>query len=85
LLREIANVELLSDNLERERSLYTRIGLPFYDLTKLFSNGGDIKEQIYQHIKKEYQAVRENIREIDIRAWFEQLKDIRKLIGEGEE
>ncbi len=36
LIREVVNVHLLKLGFEKERLQYTRIGLPFHDLQKLF-------------------------------------------------
>ncbi len=39
LIREIVNVKLLERGLEEERKLYTRLGMPVYDVTNLIENG----------------------------------------------
>lgn len=39
LIREIVNVKLLENGYEKERNLYTRIGMPVYDLTTLINKG----------------------------------------------
>mgnify|MGYP000421499640 CR=1 FL=1 len=39
LIREIVSVKLLQHGLENERKLYTRVGMPVYDLTKLINRG----------------------------------------------
>ena len=36
LIREVGNVHLLKLGFEKARLQYTRIGMPFYDLKKLF-------------------------------------------------
>ena len=69
LIREVANVHLLKNKFEKERLQYTRIGLPFYDLKMLFegiSEEETLKEQIYDWIITEYQAVKELIEKDDL-------------------
>ena len=39
LIREIVTVQLLEDGLEDARSLYTRLGMPVYDVTRLIEFG----------------------------------------------
>lgn len=39
LIREMVCVELLKNGLERERKLYTRLGMPVYDVTFLIEHG----------------------------------------------
>ncbi|MHA1931429.1 MAG: hypothetical protein ACW96X_02755 [Promethearchaeota archaeon] len=38
LIREVVNVHLLKLGFEKARLQYTRIGIPFYDLQRLFNN-----------------------------------------------
>ncbi|MBU3904757.1 MAG: hypothetical protein KJ906_01245 [Nanoarchaeota archaeon] len=39
LIREIVNVKLLESGYEKERALYTRIGMPVYDVTQIINRG----------------------------------------------
>ncbi len=63
LIREVVNVQLLKNGFEKERLQYTRIGLPFYDLKKIFigiDNPEDCEEvvsKILNWVIEEYYAV----------------------------
>lgn len=59
LIREICNTFLLSRGLEKHRLLYTRIGIPYFDLQGVLL----YDEKIIKHIEKEYYAVRKLIGE----------------------
>jgi anaerobic ribonucleoside-triphosphate reductase len=60
LIREIVNVHLLKNGFEKERLQYTRIGLPIYDLTKIFteqSEPKDVVSEILNWVIREYHEV----------------------------
>ncbi|MFW9998912.1 MAG: hypothetical protein ACFE9Q_11390 [Candidatus Hodarchaeota archaeon] len=60
LIREVVNVHLLKNGFEKERLQYTRIGLPFYDLKKIFTTpeqDEDAISKIINWIIEEYYAV----------------------------
>jgi ribonucleoside-triphosphate reductase len=61
LLREIINVKLLQFGYEKQRLEYTRIGIPFYDLKKIFDD--KINNGIFNHMVKEFEAVKKLIEE----------------------
>jgi anaerobic ribonucleoside-triphosphate reductase len=44
LIREIVNVHLLQNGFEQERLQYTRVGLPVYDLNRIFNEQNESKE-----------------------------------------
>ena len=46
LIREIVNVHLLQNGFEQERLQYTRVGLPVYDLNRIFNEQNESKEVI---------------------------------------
>ncbi len=72
-IREITNSVLLQFGLEIERSEYTRIGFPVYDLKILISNKayyeGGIDTKIAGHVKREYYNV------LDITKRLKKLKE----------
>ncbi|MFX0142436.1 MAG: hypothetical protein ACFE9C_00030 [Candidatus Hodarchaeota archaeon] len=60
LIREVVNVHLLKNGFEKERLRYTRIGLPIYDLNRIFNEQGESKEvisEIMNWIITEYHEV----------------------------
>ena len=59
MIREIACVQMLDMNLEKERLQYTRIGLPYYDYEQLLD-----KKITVLHIHEEYLGVRKLIEEL---------------------
>ncbi len=66
LIREVVNVHLLKNGFETERLLYTRIGLPFYDLREILNNTNDNEDVIpdlMNWIITEYHAVNKLIQE----------------------
>ena len=65
LIREIVNVHLLKMGLEKCRLQYTRIGMPYYDLEKLFEKRGDgrkILTKILRWVIIEFGAVKKLIK-----------------------
>ncbi|OQX21791.1 MAG: anaerobic ribonucleoside-triphosphate reductase [Candidatus Altiarchaeales archaeon A3] len=69
LIREIVCVELLKNGLERERKLYTRLGMPVYDVTFLIEHGSKenanlqfnpetIHKLMADQISKEYSLIK---------------------------
>jgi anaerobic ribonucleoside-triphosphate reductase len=46
LIREIVNVHLLQNGFEQERLQYTRVGLPVYDLNRIFNEQNESKEVV---------------------------------------
>lgn len=65
LIREIVNVHLLKMGLEKCRLQYTRIGMPYYDLEKLFEkkeDGRKILTKILRWVVIEYRAVKKIIK-----------------------
>lgn len=68
LIREIVNVYLLKNGLENERLQYTRIGLPFYDLSNIFNERYESKEvvsEIMNWIITEFHEVNKLINKAD--------------------
>ena len=69
MIREIVCIMLMKHGHMKQRLEYTRIGLPYFDLEKgVF--GIDLTEDvrmrlIYDHVKKEYEAVKELIEKYD--------------------
>ena len=66
LIREIVNVQLLSRGLEKERLMYTRIGFPFADLTKIVDKmypDDSCFRTIFNGVITEYRAVKKLIEE----------------------
>jgi anaerobic ribonucleoside-triphosphate reductase len=60
LIREVVNVHLLKNGFETERLQYTRIGLPVYDLNKIFLEKFESKEvvsDIMNRVITEYHEV----------------------------
>lgn len=60
LIREVVNVQLLKNGFEKERLQYTRIGLPFHDLKRIFINtdeGENVVSKIINWVIDEYYAV----------------------------
>ena len=60
LIRELVNVHLLQNGFETERLQYTRIGLPVYDLNKIFFEKTESKEvvsEIMNWVIAEYHEV----------------------------
>ena len=59
----MVNVQLLKNGFEKERLQYTRIGLPFYDLKKIFTgidnpeNCEEVVSKILNWVIEEYYAV----------------------------
>ena len=67
LIREIVNVHLLKEGFEKERLQYTRIGLPVYDLNKIFAERIECKEivsDIMNWVISEHQEVNKLIKHI---------------------
>ncbi|MFW9819642.1 MAG: hypothetical protein ACFFE5_08540 [Candidatus Thorarchaeota archaeon] len=67
LIREIVNVHLLQSGFEQERLLYTRVGLPVYDLNKIFNERVESKEvvsEIMNWIITEYHEVNKLIKNV---------------------
>ncbi|MFW9827019.1 MAG: hypothetical protein ACFFEY_05295 [Candidatus Thorarchaeota archaeon] len=65
LIREVVNVYLLKNGFEMERLQYTRIGLPVYDLNKIFLEKLESKEvvsEILNWVIKEYHEVNKLIK-----------------------
>jgi len=65
LIREIVNVHLLKMGLEKCRLQYTRIGMPYYDLEKLFEKKGDGRKiliKILRWVILEFRAVKKLIK-----------------------
>lgn len=65
LIREVVNTHLLQMRLEKERLQYTRVGLPLYDLEKIFNNLDDsekIVSKIMDWVTWEYHAVKRLIK-----------------------
>lgn len=65
LIREIVNVHLLKMGLEKCRLQYTRIGMPYYDLEKLFEkkeDGRKILTKILRWVIIEYRAVKKLVK-----------------------
>jgi len=60
MIREIVNVMLLKYGFEKERLQYTRIGLPFYDISKL-----PFSYNITTHVFKEYHNVENLIKKLE--------------------
>ncbi|MBN2251959.1 MAG: anaerobic ribonucleoside-triphosphate reductase [Candidatus Altiarchaeota archaeon] len=69
LIREIANVKLLENGLEKERAKYTRLGMPVYDVTNLVGFGSKenanlqynpetVHKLMADQISKEYSLIR---------------------------
>ena len=69
LIREIANVKLLEHGMEKERALYTRLGMPVYDVTNLIGFGSkenanlqynpeSVHKLMADQISKEYALIR---------------------------
>ena len=69
LIREVVNVKLIERGLERERALYTRLGMPVYDVAKLISEGSrenanlqhnpeTIHKLVADSVMKEYSLLR---------------------------
>lgn len=69
LIREITNTFLLSRKLEVQRLKYTRIGMPYADLTSLLNEPYYIQRDseiiIGEHVIEEYNAVRKLIGECE--------------------
>ena len=62
LIREVVDVHLLKLEFEKARLQYTRIGLPVYDLQKLFDVENEagpkyVKMKIIEWITSEFKAV----------------------------
>lgn len=60
LIREITSVQLLKNGFEKERLQNTRIGLPYYDLKKIFNGKEDCEDvvsKILNWVIEEYHAV----------------------------
>lgn len=65
LIREVVNVHLLQNGFEKERLQYTRIGLPVYDLNKIFNEMIESKEivsEIMNWIITEYHGINKFIK-----------------------
>ena len=65
LIREIVNVHLLKMGLEKCRLQYTRIGIPYYDLEKLFEkkeDGRKIFTNLLRWVILEFRAVKRLIK-----------------------
>jgi anaerobic ribonucleoside-triphosphate reductase len=60
MIREIVNVTLLKYGYEKERLQYTRIGLPFYDISLLPST-----YNITRHVLEEYKNVQNIIKQLE--------------------
>ena len=60
MIREIVNVMLLKFGYEKARLQYTRIGLPFHDLSKLPST-----YNITKHVLEEYKNVKDIINKLE--------------------
>lgn len=64
MIREIANFCLLSMGLEKERLQYTRIGMPFADVKKLFETeiyDNSLRNKIFEWVESEFFAVKKLI------------------------
>lgn len=60
-IREMVCSILLEKNYDKARFMYTRLGLPFYDVQKLLSSSKDKaeqKERVFNQIKFEYQEIK---------------------------
>ena len=75
LIREIVNVKLLENGYEKERNLYTRIGMPVYDLSRIINSGSNenanlqynpetIHKIMADHVSKEYTLLKILTREM---------------------
>ena len=69
LIREIANVKLLENGMEKERAKYTRLGMPVFDVTNLIGFGSkenanlqynpeSVHKLMADQISKEYALIR---------------------------
>jgi len=68
LIREIVNVHLLQNGFEQERLQYTRVGLPVYDLNRIFNKQNESKEivsEIMNWIITEYHGVNKLIKKAE--------------------
>lgn len=61
LIRELVNASLLSKGYELYRYQYTRLGFPFYDFGKKLESQNISSEDIFNHLKTEYQEVQKLI------------------------
>jgi anaerobic ribonucleoside-triphosphate reductase len=60
-IREMVCSILLEKNYDKARFMYTRLGLPFYDVQELLSSSKDKaeqKERVFNQIKFEYQEIK---------------------------
>jgi len=59
LIREIVCIVLLKSNLVKERFMYTRVGMPYYDFDILENGHKKDDRNIANRLRKEYNAVKE--------------------------
>jgi anaerobic ribonucleoside-triphosphate reductase len=65
LIREVVNVHLLKNGFEKERLQFTRIGLPVYDLNKIFTERTESKQvvsDVMNSVISEYHEVNKLIK-----------------------
>ena len=66
LIREVVNVHLIKEGFEKERLQYTRIGLPLFDLNKIFYEQTESKKvvsEIMNRLLNEFNSVNSLLKE----------------------